>query len=224
MRSIASANPAPLSSTSWSCPDMALAGFFDQVPPLRLRDCLAQLLGASDDGIITYRYTDAVRLAGHSCPTVAGAWLSARAGLAALYPDDLPERGGISVFLPGAEDEGVTGVIGQVLTLITGAAAANGFHGLAGDHRRSGLLHFDASGGDGVRMRRNDTGDTVEVQFNPRTVAADPEQMPLMGAVMNGAADAGQTRRFGELWQDRVRRLLIEHADDPRVIRVRHLA
>ncbi len=204
---------------------MALAAFFDQVPPLRLRDRLAQLLGASDDGIIEYRYTDAVRLAGHSCPTVAGAWLSVRAGLAALYPgDELPERGGISVFLPEAEDAGVTGVIGQVLTLVTGAAAANGFHGLAGDHRRNGLLHYDAHEVDGVRLRRNDTGDTVEVQYNPRTVAADPQQMPLMGAVLNGLADATRTRRFGELWQDRVRRLLLDHADDPAVIRVRHIA
>ncbi len=203
---------------------MALAGFFDRVPPLRLRDRLAQRLGASDDGIIEYRYADAVRLAGHSCPTVAGAWLSARAGLAALYPDGLPERGGISVFLPGAEDEGVTGVIGQVLTLVTGAAAANGFHGLAGDHRRSGLLHYGADDVVGVRLRRNDTGATVEVQYDPRAVAADPQQMPLMGAVMNGTTDADRERRFGEVWQERVQRLLLEHADDPRVIRVRHLA
>src|SRR5699024_8195723 len=117
----------------------------------------------------------------------------------ALYADELPERGGISVYLPEAEDEGVTGVIGQVLTLITGAAAANGFHGLAGDHRRSGLLHYGVREVGGVRLRRNDTGDTVEVQFDPRTVPADPEQMPLMGATLNGVADATQTRRFGEL-------------------------
>jgi formylmethanofuran dehydrogenase subunit E len=203
---------------------MALATFFDQVPPLRLHDGLAELLGASDDGIIEYRYVDAVRLAGHSCPTVAGAWLSARAGLAALYPSEMPERGGISVFLPEAEDAGVTGVIGQVLTLVTGAAAANGFHGLAGRHRRSGLLHYAVTGVAGVRLRREDTGDTVEVQYDPRGVGGDPEQRTLMNAVLAGNADADQTRRFGELWQERVRRVLLEHADDPRVVRVRHLA
>lgn len=202
---------------------MALADFFDQVPPLRLRDRLAQLLGASDDGLIDYRYTDAVRLAGHSCPTVAGAWLMARAGLAALYPDAVPERGGISVFLPDAEDEGVTGVIGQILTLVTGAAAANGFHGLGGDHRRCGLLHYHTTGVDGVRLRRDDTGDTVEVQYNPRVVPGDPEQMTLMGAVLHGTADAAQARRFGALWQDRVRRILLEHADDTSMIRVRRI-
>lgn len=202
---------------------MALAAFFDQVPPLRLRDRLAQFLGASDDGVIEYHYRDAVRLAGHSCPTVAGAWLSARVGLAALYPDAVPERGDISVFLPETEDAGVTGVIGQILTLVTGAAAANGFHGIGNAHRRSGLLHYGCGDVNGVRLQRNDTGRMVEVQYNPRTVPVDPEQMALMGLVLHGDAAPAQQRRFGELWQDRVRRLLIDHADDPTVIRVRYL-
>jgi len=202
---------------------MTLAPFFDDAPAIRMRDRLAQLLGSSDDGIIDYHYADAARLAGHSCPTVAGAWLSARAGVAALYPDAIPERGGISVYLPAAEDAGVTGVVGQILTLVTGAAAANGFPGIAGDHGRRGLLHYAADGVDGMHLRRRDNGATVEVVYDPNTVAPHPEQMPLMQAVLGGTADARQTRRFGELWQDRVHRLLLEHADDPAVIRVRHL-
>jgi hypothetical protein len=56
---------------------MAFPAFFDQAPVLRLHDPLAQLLGAATDGVIEYRYADAVRVAGHSCPTVAGAWLCA---------------------------------------------------------------------------------------------------------------------------------------------------
>lgn len=56
---------------------MAFPDFFAEVPTLTLHDGLAQLLGASDDGVIEYHYADAVRLAGHSCPTVAGGWLSA---------------------------------------------------------------------------------------------------------------------------------------------------
>ncbi|HSW24447.1 MAG TPA: hypothetical protein VLJ62_16920, partial [Burkholderiaceae bacterium] len=60
--------------------------FFDRVPPIVVRDSLAQMLGAAQGGIIEYRYLDAVKLAGHSCPTVAGAWLMTRAALARLYP------------------------------------------------------------------------------------------------------------------------------------------
>lgn len=202
---------------------MAFPAFFQDAPTLRLRDRLSQFLGTSNDGIIEFRYSDAVRLAGHSCPTVAGAWLSARAGLAALYPDTLPERGNISVFLPGAENEGVTGVIGQVLTLVTGAAAANGFHGLAGQHRRSGLLHYQA-GGEKLRMQRNDTGAAVEISYDPSSVPPVPALQPLMQAVLQGFASEEQTAQFGVAWQDRVRRLLLEHADDSVVVSARAAA
>ena len=36
-------------------------------------------------------------------------------------------------------------------------------------------------------------------------------------------ADADARRRFGEAWQDRVRRMLVEHADDPAMVRVRRI-
>ena len=203
---------------------MAFPDFFAEVPALRLRDGLAQLLGASDDGVIEYHYADAVRLAGHSCPTVAGGWLSARAALRHLFPGSLPERGGISVYLNDAEDAGVTGVIGQVLTLVTGAAASNGFKGLGGRHARRDLLHYAQGDVSGIRFRRNDTGDEVEIEIDTTPVPADPMQRLLIQLVLAGQADDTQRREFGRLWQDRVRRLLIEHADDPAVVKVRALA
>ena len=203
---------------------MSFAAFFDTVPTIRLRDGLAQLLGASDDGIIEYRYADAVRLAGHSCPTVAGAWLCARAGLRHLYGDAVPERGGIRVTFPEREDAGVTGVIAQVLTLITGAAGANGFKGLGGQHARNGLLQFDVSGVAGFRMQRMDTGASVDVEFDTGTVPPNPAQRQFIPLILGGQADDEQRREFGRLWQDRVRRMLTEHADDPAMVHVREVA
>ncbi|HET7931173.1 MAG TPA: hypothetical protein VFL63_07260 [Rhodanobacteraceae bacterium] len=203
---------------------MAFPAFFAEVPALRLHDGLAQLLGASDDGVIEYHFADAVRLAGHSCPTVAGGWLSARAALGHLYPDSLPERGGISVHLDAAEDAGATGVIGQVLTLVTGAAAGNGFHGLGGEHVRRGLLHYATGDVAGVRFTRNDTGAEVEVEIDTTPVSGDPMLRPLLQLAITGRADAAQRREFGRLWQDRVRRMLLVHADDPAVVKVRALA
>lgn len=202
---------------------MAFPAFFEEAPTLRLRDGLSQLLGATPDGIIEYRYADAVRLAGHSCPTVAGAWLCARAGLRALYGDAVPERGGIEVSLPEAEDDGVAGVIGQVLTLVTGAAGSGGFKGLGGAHARRNLLRYGDAGTAAMRMRRVGTGDAVEVELDASSVPPDPEQRPLLMQVMQGAADEAVRRRFGEAWQERVRRLLLEHADDPAVVRVRRI-
>ena len=58
--------------------------FFNQAPTITVRDALAEFLGAAENGILTYRYADAVRLCGHSCPTVAGAYLMVIKGLEAL--------------------------------------------------------------------------------------------------------------------------------------------
>jgi hypothetical protein len=85
--------------------------FFAEAPRLSLFDPLAQLLGAPADGSLEYGYADAVRLAGHSCPTVASTYLMTRLALRALYPETLPVRGEISVQLGEAENEGVAGVM-----------------------------------------------------------------------------------------------------------------
>lgn len=203
---------------------MAFPHFFADVPALRLHDGLAELLGAPSDGMIDYHYADAVRLTGHSCPTVAGGWLSARAALRRLYPHSVPERGGISVYFKDAEDAGVTGVVAQVLTLVTGAASGNGFKGLGGRHARNHLLHYAQGDVAGVRFRRNDTDAEVEIEIDGSSIPADPMQRMLLQQVLSGQADAAHRREFGRIWQDRVRRMLIEHADDPAVVKVRALA
>ena len=109
---------------------MAFPAFFDDVPPITLRDPLAEILGAAENGLIEYHFADAVRLAGHSCPTVAGAWLMITRALKALYGDAVPERGGISVAFGDSQGGGVTGVIASIVTLLTGAAGIGGFKGL----------------------------------------------------------------------------------------------
>lgn len=69
----------PASPSSPPLSPMRTPAFYEQVAPVVLHDALAQTLGATLDGLIEYRYLDAVKLAGHSCPTVAGAWLMTRA-------------------------------------------------------------------------------------------------------------------------------------------------
>ena len=203
---------------------MAFPAFFAQAPVLRLHDGLSQLLGATSDGIIEYHYADAVRLAGHSCPTVAGAWLCARTGLRALYGHEaIPERGGIAVTLPEAEDAGVAGVIGQVLTLVTGAGGAGGFRGLAGRHARNGLLRYGDAGAGALQLRRLDTGAAVAMELDASVVPAESGQREMLGRILAGDDDPALLQRFGQAWQDRVRRMLVEHADDPALVRVRRI-
>ena len=59
--------------------------FFESAPRITVRDPLARFLGAVEDGIIEYTYSDAVKLAGHSCPTVASAYLMTRAAMPVSY-------------------------------------------------------------------------------------------------------------------------------------------
>lgn len=202
-----------------NAPDEQLPEFYAHAPRIRVRDPLAEFLGAAAGGILDYGYVDAVRLAGHSCPTVAGAWLMARAALQALYPQTLPERGGVMVELRELADSGVTGVIARVVTLPTGAAGEEGFKGLAGRFTRRGLLHFGAAIEGELRISRLDGVAAVEVAARVERVPGDPRMREaMMGAL---ADDAAALTAFGAMWQERVRRLLLEYADDPDVISVR---
>lgn len=202
---------------------MGLPEFYALAPRIVMHDPLAELLGTSDDGLIEYGYADAVRLAGHSCPTVAGAWLMARAALRDLYPDSVAERGGITVTMSLPEDEGTTGVVAQIFTLVTGAAAANGFHGIGGLHVRQGLLAY--AGGDTrvvAYFQRRDNGAKVGVALDASQVPAAPEMRTLLGRALAAGATSAERRTFANAWQDRVRRLLLDHADDAQLIRVMH--
>lgn len=195
--------------------------FFAEIPAIRLYDPLAALLGASDDGILEYRYADAVRLAGHSCPTVAGAWNMTRLALGTLYGKEIPVRGNIRVELRGAENEGVTGVIASVAALLTGAAGRGGFAGLGGQYGRRDLLRFAADIPLELRFSRLDNKLAVDLACDARQVPGSPEIPALLQACLEGSGDQKTRQRFGQLWQERVRRLLLDHADDPRVFSVR---
>lgn len=201
---------------------MRFPDFFDHVSAVRVYDPLAALLGAPVDGVIEYHYADAVKLTGHSCPTVAGAYLTGRAALAALYPDGPAGRGQIRVHMPAPEAAGTTGVTAQVLTLLTGAATDNGFKGLGGRFARNGLLNFAPQGdeGDPVVFERIDNDERVDVAFNISSVPMEPGLRDHLMAVMQDRADADQVNEFGAAWQERVRTLLLEHADDPNVVQV----
>lgn len=200
---------------------MSFPDFFEQIPGLRLRDPLADVLGAAAGGVIEYRYADAVKLAGHSCPTVAGAWLMASRALAALYPDDLPERGNIRVELRAPQEAGTSGVVGAVLGMITGAAGNGGFKGLGGQHVRRDLLRYAVDIDADVRVTRLDTGAAVLLDTHPEVVPPAPEMPPLMARVVGGVADDQERAQFARLWQDRVRRILLQHAADPTLVALR---
>lgn len=200
---------------------MSFPGFFDDVPALTLQDPLAGFLGAAPDGVIRYRYADAVRLAGHSCGVTATAWLMLRAGLAALYGGDLPQRGGILVRFRDPAGHGTTGVTASIFQLVTGAAEEGGFHGIGPDKRfaRRGQMKFGCDIGGQVGLRRIDSGLGVILTGDQQAVPMSAELRQLFPHAVAGDLDDDTAGRFGRLWQDRVRSLLLDHAD--RVVTVR---
>lgn len=199
---------------------MSHPAFFDEVKAITQYDPLAEILGAADDGLLRYSYLDAVKLAGHSCPTVAGAYLMTRKALESLYPDSLPERGNLRVEFGADQGEGVTGVIANVVSLITGAAGEGGFKGLGGRYARRDLLRFGVGGEVQLRFTRIDTGAAVDVSYHPGIVPPPPELSALLQKVLAGEANADERAEFGRLWQLRVKRILIDHFDDPQLVAV----
>jgi hypothetical protein len=200
---------------------MKLPTFFDKVPRLRTHDPLAEVLGSAEGGIMEYGYGDAVRVAGHSCPTVAAAyWLTLRA-LASLFPDELPRRGGVRVEFREDPRGGVTGVVATVVQMLTGAAGEGGFKGLAGRYARNGLQHFAPELPMSMRFIRTDTRVAVDVASDFSSLPEDPRLAPLVARCTSGRASHEELSQLAVLWQQRVADLLLEHACDEGVFIVR---
>lgn len=201
---------------------MQTPAFFDEAPTIVMHDALAQTLGAAQDGLIEYRYLDAVKLAGHSCPTVAGAWLMTRTALARLYPGQTPHRGEVRVAMREPHDAGVVGVIASVAGLVTGAAGSGGFMGLAGRYTRRDLLTYGVPMRGEMRFTRMDNGQSVEVSHHPEAAPRPAQLRAQMQAALAPQADSAQRDAFAKTWQGWVRAMLIDHADDPALITVEH--
>ncbi len=181
--------------------------FFDAVQSIQLKDPLAQVLGAFENGEYEITYLEVVKAAGHSCPTVAGAYIMTSQALQALYPNQRAVRGNIKVEFKESLEEGVAGVVGNVIAHITGATDKSGFKGLNGQFARHSLMFFNADIKSSARFTRVDSGKSVDVNYNPSTIPASPEMMPLMQKLTSGAASPEEVKKFGELWQERVKRI-----------------
>ena len=191
---------------------MNYPNFFNDVPSIKLQDPLSNFLGTFENGEVEFTYLDIVKSAGHSCPTVAGAYLVTLTALEALYANETPKRGAIVIEMKDDVAEGVTGVISNVMMQITGATEISGFKGINGNFARNNLMSFNAEIESSVKFTRLDTNASVEVNYDPSSVAGDPKQQELMGKIMKEVAAPEEKKEFGQLWQDRVKRIF-ENAD-----------
>lgn len=194
-------------TTSWR------QSFFDEVESIKLKEPLAYILGAQDEGEpFVLNYTDAVLVAGHSCPAVSGAYKVTQRALKALYGDELPVRGEIRVIIKGGPTDLAYGPQSHVISLITGAAGVTGFKGLGGRYGRDGKLFFDSRDVqfNTYVFQRLDTGKAVQVVYNPQALPGDPRMNDLIPLVLRGIANKEQKELFFSLWQGNVRRILLE--------------
>lgn len=201
---------------------MEYPAFFDEVPRVALCDPLAAFLGATKDGSIDYGYIDAVKFAGHSCPTVASAYWMTLLGLRAIFDQDLPIRGGVRVEFSESRSAGANGVMAGVIQMLTGAAGADGFKGLSGIFYRNDLMSFGVSGIRQIRFIQRDSLKSVDVSVDLSRIPMQRDLGSLLKKCLNSCANDQESALFRRMWQERVRRLLLEHGEDRDVFNVTH--
>lgn len=194
-------------------PTDRLTQWDDALEPIQVRDPVAEVLGVRESGQpFSITYADVVTAAGHSCPTAAGAFRIAQLGLAALYPESLPTRGEIDVHLHGPRDEMPFGVLGSLLSYVTGAAGPEGFPGLAdGFGGRDGRLTDDErseTAGVVVTFTRADTDDAVAVTYRMEAVPELGDAAIVLPKIIQGTASADEQQVFLDAWHGRVRTVL----------------
>ena len=186
---------------------MSYPKFYDQIQTIKVVDPLSFLLGAFDNGEYQFSYLDVVKAAGHSCPTVAGAYIITQTALNKLYPNERAVRGNIKVEFKENLEDGVAGVIANVISQITGATDKSGFKGLKGKFARHSLMSFNSNINSSAKFTRVDTNESVEVVYNPSEVKPSPKVMQIMQDILSGNATKESKLEFGRLWQDRVHRI-----------------
>lgn len=199
--------------------------YIDQVPPILMIEPYFMIFGQSQVAV-PYYYDDAVKLAGHSCGATTGAWTITKKALDVLYPgDEIPVRGQIAVEAPGAQDEWFTGVFGEIIAYITGAAPKTGFIGAEFGEtndlfmRQNKMVYpEEPTGTMPPQMEwiftRLDTGRKVGVNFNLAVITpiATEERQKMGAKLAQGKATPEEAEDYYQYWNDRAR-FVLENQD-----------
>jgi hypothetical protein len=184
---------------------MTYPKFFDSVEKIVTYDELAEFLGTCEGGIIEYSYLDIVKTAGHSCATVAGAYLTALYGLKVLYGNELP-RGEIKVEIQKKPTEHNAGVVGCVISNITGATTDYGFGGIpTGKFNRRNLLFYGCDIECDVKFTRLDNEKSVGINYKPQKIV---NPMAILKSAIGPDATEEDKRTFPQRFQEMVKTVL----------------
>ncbi|HEU0186620.1 MAG TPA: hypothetical protein VFR06_01870, partial [Gallionellaceae bacterium] len=128
--------------------------------------------------------------------------------------------GDIRVEFSQDSTSGVTGVIANVVSMLTGAMSDNGFKGIGGRFDRRKRLFFAVDMQGEIRYTRLDTKQTVQLTVNLQRVPASPRLPGLMASCIANTATPAEIAEFRQLWQERVRSILLDHRDDAEVFMI----
>lgn len=190
--------------------------FFDDVEKIVMSEPLGGLLGS--ESVSVFSFGDVVKLSGHSCPTIAGAYLMTLYALKALHSNELPIRGNIKVEMKGKKNDGVVGVMANVASFITGAKEEDGFKGLGGIFARNNLLFFGAKIKGEMKFTRVDTKKSVEVSYDISNMALSDFDGSLIQKSLMNKATKEEMELLGQQWQKRVSEILLVHRDKAVII------
>lgn len=102
------------------------------------------LLGTPEEYEFKISILDVVKFAGHACPSMIGAFLIAKTAVAELFPETKTcVRGLVRVEIANGIDQGPTGPMANVFSMIFGSWEKSGFPGLNGNFVRKDLLRYN---------------------------------------------------------------------------------
>lgn len=197
---------------------MQFPEYYQQIEKIQLFDPLAEILGSSNEGIINFTFADAVRFAGHGCPTVGGAYLMILAGVKLLFKNQLPVRGMLEVHMNQAKDSGTTGVIAAVAGFILGASDEGGFKGLAGMHFRNNLIKFSQDFKGHMRLVRIDSGESIILEYHPEIVPGNQLTGLLLDKILKNLATNEEKKAFQTIWNQRLEKIMVNEFSNPNLI------
>jgi hypothetical protein len=199
---------------------MKFPKYYEQVEKIKIYDPLSRTLGSLEDGIIEFSFIDLVKVAGHGCPTVGGAYLMAAAGLKYLYQNDLPCRGKIELHLRTSKEIKTTGVIANIIGTIIGASDEGGFKGLGGLYARNNLVKFNQTFDGDILLKRIDNGKSVSISYHPEIVPGNPNTSKLLSKILEQESTISEEIEFQKYWNERLEKIMILGSTNNQLIKV----
>ena len=199
---------------------MKTSSFYSSLPTIKLNEPLYDLFGVAPTSEIEFSFADAVKIAGHACPTVAGSYLMTYHGIKALYPNEIPIRGNFKLHFSTDEAEGVTGVIANIMGTILGAAGVGGFKGLGGKYYRNNKILFNQILKSKVEIVRIDNNQSVRIDYFPEIIPSSDATSPLLSKILSNSATDLEKLTFQNLWNQRLEKILSIGFDKNNLIKI----